>query len=68
MTSMHQLEIYAAIFCLEYRVKPHDIQMELRIYQSNEVQVYEPNPDDILDIMEKIIRFDTEIEKLKAEG
>ena len=30
---MEQLEIYAALFCLEYKVKPADIEMELRIYQ-----------------------------------
>ena len=45
--SMVQLEIYAALFCLEYDVKPNDIQMELRIYQSNKVLVHNPDPDDI---------------------
>lgn len=65
--SMHQLEIYAALFCLEYRVDPNTIKMELRIYQSNEVQVHEPAPEDIQRIMDKIISFDREIEQLKAE-
>ena len=38
-TAVHieQLEIYAALFCLEYKVKPSDIGIELRIYQNNEV-------------------------------
>lgn len=66
--SMRQLEIYAALFCLEYGYKPHDIEMELRIYQNNEVLIHHPDPDDILGIMDKIITFDAEIEKLKLEA
>ena len=31
---VEQLEIYAALFCLEYKVKPQDIGMELRLYQT----------------------------------
>ena len=65
--SMVQLEIYAALFCLEYDVKPNDIQMELRIYQSNEVLVHDPDPDDIFHIEDKIILFDQRIEELKQE-
>ena len=65
--SMVQLEIYAALFCLEYDVKPNDIQMELRIYQSNEVLVHNPDPDDIFHIEDKIILFDQRIEELKQE-
>ena len=32
---MEQLEIYAALFCLEYKVTPGEIDMELRIYQND---------------------------------
>lgn len=64
-TSMKQLEIYAALFCLEYRTKPTDIDTELRIYQSDEVLIHEPDPMEILHIMDKIITFDKRIEKLK---
>jgi hypothetical protein len=32
-TSEKQLEVYAALFCLEYRIKPLEIETELRIYQ-----------------------------------
>lgn len=63
--SFHQLEIYAALFCLEYKKKPKDIYTELRIYQSDEVQIYEPDNDDILNICDKIISFDKKIEALK---
>ena len=65
---MEQLEIYAALFCLEYKMKPGNIDMELRIYQNNEIVVHEPHADDILPIMDKIISFDKVIEKLKLEG
>ena len=66
-TSEHQLEIYAALFCLEYNQKPNEIDMELRIYQNDEVRVYLPDPDSIFHIMDKIIIFDKKIEELKAE-
>lgn len=55
---MEQLEVYAAIFCLEYRMDPKDINIILRIYQLDDVEELVPSPDDIRDIMEKIIAFD----------
>lgn len=64
--SMHQLEVYAALFCLEYQIKPHDIGMELRIYQSDTVHLYTPDSRDILNITDKIVIFDKRIEKLKG--
>lgn len=63
--SMKQLEVYTALFCLEYKTDPNDIGIELRLYQSNEALIHEPSPDDILRIMDKIITFDKHIEKLK---
>ena len=65
---MQQLEVYAALFCLEYRQKPDAIGMELRIYQNDEILVHEPSNEHISSIMEKIIAFDRRIEKLKLEG
>lgn len=64
---MDQLAIYAALFCLEYEYDPYEIDMELRIYQSNEIIYDNPSPDKIQDIMLKIIEFDKIIEKLKQE-
>lgn len=64
---MQQLEIYTALFCLEYSIKPEDIHAELRIYQNEEVLIHEPTVDDILPIMNKIVKLDKEITKLKAE-
>ena len=64
---MEQLEIYAALFCLEYRVKPGEIDMELRIYQNDEVIVHNPTAEDILPIMDKIIHLDKILAKLERE-
>ena len=66
-TSFHQLEVYAALFCLEYDLRPSEIEIELRIYQSNEAQIYIPELDDIVHIMSKIVTFDKRIDALKAE-
>lgn len=66
-THMEQLMIYAALFCLEYRTKPSEIDMELRIYQSDEIIVHNPDVDEIVPIMDKIISFDKIINQIKAE-
>lgn len=55
---IEQLEIYAALFCLEYRIKPTDIKIELRVYQNDEILVHDPESEEILAIMDKIIHTD----------
>lgn len=65
--SVHQLEVYAGIFCLEYDVDPRKINIELAIYQEPEVLVYDADPEDIWLIMEKIQDFDKQINQLKRE-
>lgn len=62
---MEQLKIYAALFCLEYDVKPANIEMELRIYQSNEILYHNPTAEEIVPIMDKIITFDKIINQIK---
>lgn len=62
---MEQLLIYAALFCLEYRIKPGNIQIELRLYQSNQVFVDNPAADIVLPVMDKIIRFDKLISSIR---
>jgi len=64
---MKQLEIYAALFCLEYKVNPADINIELRIYQSDQILYHNPTAEDILYIMDKIVTFDKLINKIKSE-
>jgi hypothetical protein len=64
---MEQLKVYAALFCLEYGFKPNEIGMELRIYQNDMILHHEPEVDEILPIMDKIITFDRYIEEVKEE-
>lgn len=66
--SIHQLEVYAALFCLEYHINPFDIKIELRLYQTDNVVIHQPESERIRYIMDKIITFDKAIEKIKMEG
>ena len=66
-TKVTQLEIYAALFCLEYGFKPTDIEMELRIYQNDQVHIYDGDPVTITIIMDRIAVFDRRIEELRKE-
>lgn len=65
---MEQLEVYAALFCLEYGVNPMEISTELRIYQNDDVIIEEVDPLVIDEHMGKIILFDNLIERLKMEN
>lgn len=65
---MEQLMVYAALFCLEYKIKPGTIEMELRIYQNDEVLVHNPTADEILPIMDKIVHLNKLLEKIDEEG
>lgn len=64
---MEQLLIYAALFCLEYKVKPSEIDIELRIYQSDEIIVMNPTAEDIVPVMDKIVTSDKIITRIKQE-
>lgn len=64
---IEQLMIYAALFCLEYKVKPRDISIELRIYQNDEILFCEPHAEDIEQIMEKIVRLNKLLEQMDKE-
>jgi len=65
---MQQLEVYTALFCLEYHLNPSDINTELRLYQNDEIVINEPDPEYIRTIMDKIIMFDKHIDILKIGG
>lgn len=65
--SVEQLEVYAALFCLEYMVKPFDIDIEMRIYQNDDQAIFEGDPDTITHIMDRIVTFDKIIDKIKNE-
>ena len=64
---MEQLVVYAALFCLEYKIKPSDISIELRIYQNDTVIVHNPEADEIVPVMDKIIHLNKILEKIDNE-
>lgn len=66
--SPRQLLVYAALFCLEYKFRPFDIEIELRIYQNDEMRLYEADPDEVFHIMDKIISFNKRLIALKEEA
>lgn len=68
IASMEQLQIYAALFCLEYGVKPRDIDIELRIYQPDNMATMHPDVSDIVPIMDKIVSSDKFLIKIESEG
>lgn len=61
---MEQLMIYTALFCLEYGIRPSEIDCELRIYQNDAVMVYNPAVDEIVPIMDKIVQYDKILNKI----
>lgn len=66
-TSFRQLCIYAAFFCLEYGFKPEDIEMELRIYQNDEIKEYLPEAEEIRFIMTQMVKFDAHVDAVRKE-
>jgi hypothetical protein len=66
-SSMTQLEIYVALFCLEYKMRPYEFETELRIYQNDAVVTHVPDPDAIFHIMDRIVFFDKRISYLRTE-
>lgn len=65
---IEQLEVYAALFCLEYKIKPGEIDMELRVYKTDQVLVHKPTAEDILPIMDKIVHLDKLLKRIDEEG
>ena len=65
---MEQLLVYAALFCLEYKVRPGDLEgCELRIYQNDDFEYCNPTAEDILPVMDKIIHLNKLLEKIDEE-
>ena len=54
IADVRQLLIYAALFCIEYKLDPLKLSFELRIYQNNDFQVWNPTGEDILQISNEI--------------
>lgn len=64
---LRQLEVYAALFCLEYAFRPADLYIILRIYQFDDILEEVATAEKIVPIMDKIKRFTKLIEK-EIEG
>ena len=64
---MRQLKIYSALFCMEYGYKPNEIDMELRIYQNNDILIEKPEAKEIVAIMKRIVDSDKIICNLKED-
>jgi hypothetical protein len=67
-TSVKQLLVYAALFCLEYSVKPMEIEIELRIYQHDEVQIWDDVADEVTHVMSVIVMHDRRINEIRQEA
>lgn len=65
---IQQLEVYASLFCLEYNMKPAEIEIELRIYQNDMVRIEEGDPLELTRIMSQIVTFDQRIDDLRMEA
>ena len=66
--SMYQLLIYAALFCLEYKIAPTALYgVELRIYKQNAIEKKNPTSEEIMDVMDKIKHADTVITNKQME-
>lgn len=66
-----QLLIYIALFCLEYgrafKFKPMDLTLEARIYQNDDVQIFDVDPADILHVIDKGVRLERVIREMRKE-
>lgn len=63
-----QLLIYAALFCLEYKMKPDKIKVELRIYKNDEILAHQPEPEEIQEVMDKIVHLNELLENIDQHG
>lgn len=61
--SLDQLVSYAALFFLEYHIKPGDVTTEIRIYQNGEVVTGFPTATDILPVMDQIVTLNNYFEQ-----
>jgi len=77
---MDQLIVYAALFCLEYGYKPHEMEIVLRIYQNDEIEElteesvvhmfedsFDPVPVAIARTMDIIVTWDKKLDELRLE-
>lgn len=63
--SFDQPKIYCALFCIEYKINPYDIEMIMRIYQDNQFFEEIADPSEIQEIMDIIKLFTEEIDAMR---
>ena len=63
--SFKQLDVYAALFCLEYQVDPNKIKIVQRIYQFSEFVEVIPEGPYIKEVMDNIVEKDYMLERIK---
>lgn len=66
--TMRQLIVYVAYFCLEYDVKPGEIEIDLRLYQNDAIEEYTPTIQEVVHIMDRTVTFDRHIDLIKMEA
>jgi hypothetical protein len=67
-TSSDQLYIYAGFFCLEYDFRPFEIEGELRIYQGDEVRIYELDRDYLATVYDRIRTANEIVDQRRTGG
>lgn len=64
--SMDQLMVYASLFCLNYNIQPKDLlEIRLRIYQGDEIFIFDPTPREVFDVTKRIIEADKIIKRIE---
>lgn len=67
-TTFDQLVAYAALFCLEYDYpRPWELDIELRIYQSNRIKLHVPDHDEVALAMDRILTGTRLLEDMRRE-
>lgn len=66
-SSMTQLKIYAALFCHEYKFRPFEIGIEMRIYQNDDYRVELADPDEIFHLMDHIATCSKFLDAMEEE-
>lgn len=69
---MEQLKVYAALFCLEYGIKPSSITIILRMYQWDDIRELVINTEtdgyeDFIMIIDKIVHSENILKKMKED-
>lgn len=66
--SFMQLENYACFFCLDYKIKPKEInKIIFRLYQCGEITVAEPPSDILVPIIDQLIEFNRYLNWFSSE-